>query len=415
MARKIHLKNFALLDTEEGVLRTGHEAVIDEGRIARLYKGSLDSGGAPSIDLGGRTLMPGMIDCHVHLHSTTLPPAPVVLPSLITARAGVRLKDMIFRGFTAIRDAAGADAGHRQALEQGLFTGPRLFVSGRALSQTGGHGDPRSPADQREPCNCIHLVAGIGRIADGVPEVRRAVRDEIRLGADQIKVMAAGGVGTVTGGIDYLQYSLEELGAIVDEATRAGTYVMAHVYTAEGIRRCVEAGVRTIEHGHFLDEAIAALMAERGTYMCPNLVIYDIIANKGSELGWAPQSVVKAREVLESGSRAMQIAERAGVKMAFGTDLSKTPEAMCDEILTRAEFQTPAQIISSLTVVGAEVVRMKDRIGVIKEGALADLLVIDGNPLEDIKLLTEDGAFMPAIMKEGALIKDELGIGDAAD
>jgi imidazolonepropionase-like amidohydrolase len=408
------LTNFALLDTEAGVLRSGYQALIEGKLIARLERGAINAPGVRTADLGGRTLMPGMIDCHVHLHSTTLPPAPIVLPSLITARMGVRLRDMLMRGFTTVRDAAGADVGHRQAVEQGLFLGPRLFVSGRAISQTGGHGDPRSPADQREPCSCIHLVAGIGRIADGVTEVRKAVRDEIRLGADQIKVMAAGGVGTVTGGIDYLQYSREELEAIVDEAVRAGTYVMSHVYTSAGIRRCVEAGIRTIEHGSFLDEETAALMAARGAFLSPNLVIYDIIANRGLQHGWAPASVLKAKEVLESGSRAMQIAKRAGVKMSFGTDLSKTPEAMCDEIIARAAFQEPADIIRSLTAVGAEVVRMAGRIGVVGEGAIADLLVVDGDPLSDIRLLTGDGFHFPVILKEGAAVKDGLGVLDAA-
>src|SRR5690606_13996363 len=212
------------------------------------------------IDLGGRVLMPGLIDCHVHLNRASFQPSAFMLPSLLAAHAGVTLHGMLDRGFTTVRDAGGADAGHRQAIELGLFKGPRLFVSGRAISQTGGYGDIRFPADLAPLCQCASLMPACGRVADrlpevrraaGVPSVRRAVRADMRLGAGQIKLRAGGGVGTPTDAIDHLQCSAEEMEAVVDEATRAHKYVMAHVYTPEGIRRCVEAGVRTIEHGPF--------------------------------------------------------------------------------------------------------------------------------------------------------------------
>jgi imidazolonepropionase-like amidohydrolase len=404
---KLLLRNLALLDPVEGLVRTGHQVLVDGRTIAAVEHGTIAAPDAEVLDLGGRTLMPGLIDCHVHLNRTILPTAPVMLPSLLTAHAGATLRGMLMRGFTTVRDAGGADAGHRQAVEQGLFTGPRVFVSGRAISQTGGHGDPRSPADLVAPCDCVHLEAGLGRIADGVPEVRKAVRDEIRLGADQIKVMAGGGIASQADFPDQLQYSQEELDAICDEAQRSRTYVMAHVFTTEGIRRCIHAGVRTIEHGYFLDDDTAMLMKRSGTYLSINLLTVHVIAN-GRSLGYTDASIAKAQDVLRRGTRAYEIALHKGVKVAFATDLSRAPERMSEEFLIRAETSSPADIIRSATVVGAEVVRMPGKLGRIVPGAYADFLAIDGNPLEDIRLLTGEGRHMPLIVKDGNVHKNTL-------
>lgn len=402
------LANCTVLDTVAGALRSGYDLLIEGGVIRKLEHGRIQAQDARWVDLRGRTLMPGLIDCHVHIIRTLLPPAPVMLPSLLTAHAADTLRGMLLRGFTTVRDAGGADLGHKQAVEMGLFTGPRLFVSGRAISQTGGHGDYRSPADLNDPCACVGLSPGVGRIADGVPEVRRAVRDEIRLGADQIKVMGGGGVSSQSDPIDMIQYSMEELEAVVDEATRAHKYVLAHVYTSPAIRRCVEAGVRTIEHGNFLDEETARLMVERGAYLSANLYCYRMLVERAVQLGYPASTVVKAQEVLEVGTRGLEIAARAGVKISFGTDMSRTPELQCEEFILRAEVQKPADIIRSATVIGAEVVRMAGKLGVVAEGAFADLLAIDGDPLEDISLLAEQGRHMPLIVKQGQIVKDAL-------
>lgn len=404
------LKNFDLLDVKAGSLLTGYQLLVKDPVISQLKKGQIASPAAEVIDLGGRVLMPGLIDSHIHLNRNNHPPAPVMLPSLDTAYASETLRGMLMRGFTTVRDAAGADFGHKQAVELGLFVGPRLFVAGRALSQTGGHGDPRSPADTGVPCPCSPLGSGISRIADGEVEVRRAVRDEIRLGADQIKIFAGGGVSTLTDPIDQEQYSFAELEAAVDEAGRAHRYVMAHVYTAAGIRRCIEAGVRTIEHGSFLDESTARMMVEAGAYLSPNLLIYHIIANEGKALGYADVIVSKAREVLAVGSKAIDIARRVGLKMSYSTDLSKVPERQDEEFIVRSEILPNDEIIRSATLVGAEIVRMEGRIGVIAENAYADLIAVDGNPLEDIRLLTGQGRHLSLIMKEGKIFKRAAGI-----
>jgi len=411
MAR-ILLRNLSLLDPRADDLVGGRELLIDD-RVIASVDGCIRAPDARVIDLGGRTVMPGLIDCHVHIMAThvrfALNATGHIPPSLATAYAAQTLRAALQRGFTSLRDAGGADRGHKLAVEQGLFSGPRLFISGRAISQTGGHGDLRERVDHAEPCGCAHLMNGIGRIADGVPEVRRAARDEIRLGADQIKVMASGGVASAADPIHFMQYSAEELEALVDEARRAHTYVMAHAYTPEAIERCVAAGVRTIEHGNLLDERTARLMAEQGTYLVPTLSTYFALAKHGAALGFPQESLQKLRDVLSVGTRSLEIARAAGVKMALGTDLlGELQVHQSGEFAIRAEALRPIEIVRSATLIGAEVLGMAGRLGIIEPGALADLLAVDGNPLEDLRLLQDDGAHISLIMKDGAIIKQTL-------
>ena len=407
----ILFKNFDLLDTEKGVIKTGYQVLVRGTDIAEVSDGAIAAPKADVVDLGGRTLMPGLIDCHVHILARAAPgPAPVMLPSLATANASDFLHRMLMRGFTTARDIAGADLGHKTAVEQGLFVGPRLFVAGRAISQTGGHGDKRSRADLVPLCSCAHMNVDMCRIADGVDAVRRAVRDEIRLGADQIKIMAGGGVASPADPIDQLQFSTEEIEAAVDEATRSHTYVAAHVYTDEGIRRAVEAGVRTIEHGNFLGEETAALMVKWGAFLVPNQINYQVVTKMGKELGLPEHHLAKTAEVMEAGTRALEVAHAAGVRIAFGTDLFRAPDHFqSEEFLIRAQVMKPAEILRSATVVGAQVLRMEGRLGIVAPGALADLLAIDGNPLDDLGLLQDQGKHIPVIMKDGAFFKNTLG------
>jgi len=399
--------NFALLDTEAGTVESGYEVLVDGKLIAAVEKGSINAPDAQRIDLGGRTLMPGLIDCHVHMAPGAVLMQPHYMPSYIAARGVLWLGEMVRRGFTTARDAGGADAGFRQAVERDIAVGPRLFVAGRAISQTGGHGDKRWPSDFG--CSCSMVGASMSRVADGVPEVRKAVRDEFRMGANHIKVMAGGGVSSPSDALSMLQYSMEELEAMVDEATRHQSYIMAHVYTAEGIKRAVTAGIRTIEHGNFLDEDAAKVMVERGAYLVPTLITYRVDGANGEKIGFTPDIIAKNQEVLDAGARSLDIATRAGVKVAYGTDLAYSPKMhQPEEFLVRAEVQKPADIIRSATIIGAEVVKMKDKLGVIKQGAFADLLAIDGNPLEDLGLFQDNGRHMSAIMKDGAFVVNRL-------
>jgi imidazolonepropionase-like amidohydrolase len=405
---RLVLKNFDLLDPRVVEPKTGLQVLIEDDRIVEVARGNLESGGAETLDLGGRTLMPGLIDCHIHICAKGSLAYPRVMPSLVSAIAGKLLEDTLLRGFTTVRDAGGADHGHKLAVERGLFRGPRLFVAGNPISQTGGHGDFREWGDLAEPCACAALN-GLCLIADGVPEVRRTVREQLRRQVDQVKIMVSGGVSSPTDPIENVQFSIDEIAAVVDEAERAQRYVMAHAYTAGAIKRAVEAGVRTIEHGNLIDEPTARVMAETGAYLVPTLVTYRKSIELGAEVGAPDYHIEKAAQIMESGNRSLEIAQAAGVKMAFGTDLFLMPdEHQNQEFLIRAETLTPIEVIRSATLVGAEVVRRPGELGVIAPGAYADLLVVDGNPLEDIGLLADPDCHLAAIMKGGVLCKNRL-------
>ena len=411
---KVLFTNCNLLDTPTMTLRRGWNVLVVGERIAEISDQSIAADTARVLNVAGRTLMPGLIDAHVHvtLSSASLATLGETPASLIAARARPILEGMIARGFTTVRDAGGADWGLAEAVERDLFVGPRLFISGQALSQTGGHADFRARTASVEPCACSYVAGGLGRIADGVDAVRRAARDELRKGASQIKVMASGGVASPNDPIANTQYSLDELRAIVEEAEAAQTYVMAHAYTPRAIRRAVECGVRSIEHGNLMDEETARLMAARGAYLVPTLATYDTLARFGAELGFPAGSLRKLEEVREAGLRALEIAKAAGVKIGFGTDLlGDMHRHQACEFALRAKVLTPAEIIRSATLTNAELLQREGRLGVIASGAYADLIVVDGNPLDDLGLFDEQGSRLAAVMKAGCFYKNRLAGG----
>lgn len=407
------LTNGTVFDPRSGTLASGSSVLITDGLVAEVSDQTIHSAGAKVLDVAGRTLLPGLIDCHVHVNavrvSSGLAASRVLPPSFIAAAASSIMRGMLLRGFTSIRDAGGADRGLREAVEQDLFTGPRLFISGRAISQTGGHGDFRERIDNGEPCGCAIATGGIGRVADGVPAVQHAVRDEIRLGADQIKVMASGGVASAADPVHFLQYSRAELEAIVDEAERADTYVMAHAYTPPAVSRAVDAGVRTIEHGNLIDEPTARKMAEHGVFLVPTLVTFKALAENGAALGFPPDMLAKLQRIVAVGATSLRLAQEAGVKMAYGTDLlGELHKHQSEEFLIRAEALPTLEVLRSATTVAAELLRMEGKLGVIAPGAFADLVVVDGNPLDDLGLLQEQGKHLPLIMKAGRVVKNTL-------
>ena len=406
--------NAALLDPLKPDLLEGHSVLIEHGLVKEVSDRPLKSAAARTIDLKGKTLMPGLIDLHVHTIAIQYNlPGQVTLPNVfVTLKALPVLQGMLRRGFTTVRDAGGAGLALKQSIEQGLAVGPRLFIACRSLSQTGGHGDIRARYDFQAldtPCACCIRVGALSRIADGVDEVRRAVRQELQMGADQIKIMASGGVSSPTDPIGALGYSEDEIRAIVAEARARGTYVMAHAYTPDSIQRAVRFGVRTIEHGNLVDSETARVMAEHQAYAVPTLVTYEALTAEGAKYGLPPESVVKIASVRDAGLRSLEIFQRAGVKMGFGTDLlGESHRLQSDEFTIRAQVLSPAEVIASATTIGAEVLNMTGKLGRLTPGAFADALVVDGNPFKDLACLTGQGERIPFVMKGGQVQFDEL-------
>jgi imidazolonepropionase-like amidohydrolase len=409
----IRFTNLALLDVEHGELRPGCEVLVEGETIREVAERPIRSEAAETIDLGGRTLMPGLIDAHVHAIASQVNLARLadVPLTLVAHEAGALLRAMLQRGFTTVRDAGGADGGLAQAVERGFIEGPRMFVAGRALSQTGGHGDmrPVTVDVMLDSCACCQAGAGLARIADGVAECRRAARDELRKGASQIKIMASGGVASPSDPVWNLQYSEEEVRAIVEEARAWRTYVMAHAYTPEAIRRSIDFGVRTIEHGNLIDEATARHVATHDAFVVPTLVTYDALEREGGALGMPEVSLAKLKDVKEAGLASLEILKRAGVKTGFGTDLlGAMHQHQSREFAIRAEALSPAEILRSATLVNADILQMSGKLGVIAPGAIADLLAVDGDPLKDLGLLQNQGEHLALIMKAGRIIKRAL-------
>jgi len=354
-------------------------------------------------------LMPGLIDCHVHVLASMLNAGRLAkLPNVLTVlRAVPILEGMLMRGFTTVRDAAGADWSLAEAVRTGLVAGPRIYPSGRALSQTGGHGDFRERSDVIEPCPCTPKIGAIGRVVDGVDAIRRAVREEIQMGATQIKIMASGGVASPTDPIHYLGFSEDEVRAAVEEASNADTYVMAHAYTGRAIARAVRCGVRTIEHGNLVDAEAARVMADHGAIAVPTLVTYEALANEGASLGLPPESVAKIENVRTAGLRSLEIYAAAGVRMALGSDLlGESHRLQSDEFKLRAGVLGAAETLRAATIHAAHVLRMDGRLGVVAPGATADLLLVDGNPLADVTVLCGQGERLAMIVQAGQVVKD---------
>ncbi len=398
------LRNVRVLDVETGEYAEGDLRCAD-GRVAETGTGLRAPDGTRVIDGAGAYVVPGLIDAHVHVTALTadLGAMPAMSPSYVTAHAARIMGETLARGFTTVRDNSGADFGLADAQAEGLIRGPRLLFCGKALSQTGGHADFRGRGERMtddHPC-----CAGVGRIADGVSAVRAAARDELRKGACHVKVMASGGVASPTDRIDSTQYSMEELRAIVEEAEAANRYVAAHAYTARAVNRALEAGVRSIEHGNLIDDRSVELFLEREAFLVPTLVTYWALKEEGRAFGLSAASWHKVDAVLEAGLTALERAARAGVKLAYGTDLlGGMQRHQNHEFRLRREVQSPLDVLRAATTGAAELVGMAGEIGTLAVGAHADLLVLDADPLEDVGVLAEPARHLRHVVQAGGVV-----------
>ncbi|MBW8739242.1 MAG: amidohydrolase family protein [Streptomyces turgidiscabies] len=400
------LTNATVLDPESGSLLPDQRILVLDGTIAEVGGKETTHHDAPVIDLRGSIVLPGLIDAHVHVTAadSDLSALPRLSPSYTALHAAKSLEDMLYRGFTTVRDCGGADFGLAQAQRAGLFTGARLRLAGKALSQTGGHGDVRHQGDDSHDTGYCH--PGFGRVCDGVGQCRAAARDEIRKGADHLKIVISGGVTSPTDRIDSTQFSIEEITAIVEEATAANRYVAAHAYTPRAIERGLRCGVRSIEHGNFIDNTTAQLFNATGSYLVPTLVTYSALAEEERAKAGSGHRNGKVFEVLEVALRGLETAYRNDVRIAFGTDLlGGMQRHQLTEFHLRAEVVKPIDVIRSATSVAARLLRAEDTLGRVAPGAHADLLAVDGNPVEDIGILTDPARHHRLLMSGGTLVK----------
>jgi imidazolonepropionase-like amidohydrolase len=366
------------------------------------------------IEGGGRTLMPGMIDVHTHLLYTVVPLSTILTGDLgyLNVASTKAAREMLMRGFTSVRDVGGPVFGLKRGIDSGLVSGPRIWPSGLSISQTGGHGDFRLP---NEIAADAHSHAELlGAVADSAEEVRHTVRQQLALGASQIKLMAGGGVSSSYDPLDVTQYSPEEMRAAVEAARNWGTYVTVHAYTPAAIRRAVEAGVKSVEHGHLIDEPTAKLMAERGTW-----IVLQAFFDDEDAVPFPPNSPSRVKQLvmIKGTDNAYTLAKRHGVKVAWGSDTlfdQRLATRQGAQLIKLSRWFTPSDVLKIVTGDNAKLLAMSGmrspyagRLGIIEAGALADLLLVDGDPTRDLSLIADPERNLLVIMKDGVIYKDK--------
>lgn len=416
------ITNVRIFDGVSEELLQGQVLIVDN-LISEVSAEPISAPGATVIDGGGRTLMPGLIDSHVHLMLNDAPHLSIYEKPwpYVGAQAVAGAEAMLLRGFTTVRDVGGPVVGLKDAIDQGLVKGPRVLPSGAFISQTSGHGDlATSPAKLSPYFTGIPDKAtlfGWGFVADGVPEVQKAAREVLRTGATQIKVMAGGGVSSYFDPLDTTQYTLEELKAIVTEAEHWGTYIAARAYTDAAVQMCIDAGIKSIEHGPFLTEKTLKRMAKEGVLLSPQAYLFGMTPEELNIVGTPAEP--KMRQVNSDSDVVMKLAGKLAVKVAWGTDLFGPLEKQALQPLefrARTRYFSNVEILRQATSLNAELLEpsglrhpySEGALGVIKEGAYADIILVGGNPLDDIELMVDPATSFKLIMKDGVIYKNTL-------
>lgn len=404
-----------VLDTARGTLGAPTDVLVRGNRIAGIGANARPSATAEVIEGRGRTLMPGLIDVHWHSTFAALSQAEMTAtdasPESLAAKVAAESTRTLMRGFTSVRDVGGPVFDLKAAIDAGKVAGPRIWPSGATVSQTAGHGDMRLPHERsRRFFGKPSLAEEMGAtfIADGRDEVLTAVRENLRMGASQIKLMAGGGTSSAYDPVDVTQYTLDEMRAAVEAAEDWGTYVTVHAYTVRAVRRAIEAGVKCIEHGQLLDDDTLQLMAARGVWLSTQTL-------RPSTEAMDPLRREKRKPVIEGQARTIAAARRAGVRLAWGTDFLFEPALNREQnafILALREWFTPAQILKLVTHDNAQLLALsglrspyQGRLGVVEEGALADILLVEGDPLADLDLLADPARNFAVIVKDGRVVK----------
>ncbi len=409
-------RNARVFDGYSDDCADGVSILVAEGVIQQISEGEIKAPQAQVVDVGGRTLMPGMFDCHVHAFASDIAVRDIESAgeAYRTAHAMRMLRHALYSGFTTVRDVGGGNYSLYRALADELSLGPRYFYAGKALSMTGGHGDFRQLEEApryESVCSCAgsSIFNSLCVVADGIDECIKAAREQLRQGAHCVKIMGSGGIASPTDPIWMNQYREDEIRAIVNECKERNTYVTAHCHPTAAIRRCVEFGVRCIEHGTLIDRETAEFVASNGTYIVPTLVVLEQLAEMGRKMHFPPRSQEKAEFAWRSALSGMDVMRSTGVRMCFGTDLlGSLYDRQCREFTLRKEIFKPVEILRQATSVSAEMMMQDGKLGCVREGAHADLLVVDGDPLADISLLEANGDKLSVICKAGHLVKNLL-------
>ncbi len=413
--------NVRVLDVVNGVLTPPTNVLVRGNTIERISTTPIPtdrSANTVLVNGGGRTLMPGLIDAHVHMMFTTLPLQVALTADIgfLNVSAVNDAEDMLLRGFTSVRDVGGPVYGLKRGIDAGLVPGPRIWPSGPFVSQSGGHGDFRLPTEiPAVPGQLTYGErVGVTVIADSPDSVRQRVREQLALGASQIKLMAGGGVSSSYDPLDVTQYTVPELRAAVEAAENWGTYVTVHAYTPQAVRQALEAGVKVIEHGQLLDEATVRLMAQGDVWWS----LQPFVEDGNSAFAEGSPNRIKQQEMFRGTETAYALAKRFKVKTAWGTDLlfdAGNATRQGSYLALMARWYTPAEVLRMATADNAELLALSGprnpypgKLGVIEVGALADLLLVEGNPLENLELVANPATSFVVIVKDGRIYKNSL-------